>query len=144
MEALRVCKQCNLEAHSEEDLDLFAVGSGCLFNRRQICKKCDGVYKRKWDKDNYHTIKHKKREYSIKHSYGISKEEYDTYMNTSVYCEICGTSDELCYDHNHNTMKFRGVLCRACNRALGSFKDNKDNLIMAIKYLEERGSYCDK
>lgn len=35
--------------------------------------------------------------------------------------------------------KFKGLLCNTCNRALGLFKDNKENLINAIKYLENNG-----
>ena len=26
-------------------------------------------------------------------------------------CEICGRTEKLCGDHNHNTDKFRGTLC---------------------------------
>ena len=39
-------------------------------------------------------------------------------------CEVCGIAAFLCCDHNHNTGKFRGWLCRQYNSALGLLKDN--------------------
>ena len=66
-------------------------------------------------------------------------------------CDICGCEDTggsrnnkhlgkaytLVMDHNHDTGKFRGMLCNHCNRGLGHFKDNIENLYAAVKYLEK-------
>ena len=41
----------------------------------------------------------------------------------------------LAIDHCHSTGKIRGLLCHACNTALGSFKDSIENLQCAINYL---------
>lgn len=56
-------------------------------------------------------------------------------------CEICNSpatnfKKGLCYDHDHNTNKFRGWLCSNCNTALGLVGDNKETLKSLIKYLE--------
>ena len=67
-------------------------------------------------------------------------------------CDICGKEDSggsknnkhvgkiksLVMDHNHDTGKFRGMLCNHCNRGLGNFFDNIENLEKAILYLKER------
>jgi hypothetical protein len=67
-------------------------------------------------------------------------------------CDICGGTENsgsrnnkhlgklysLVMDHNHETGKFRGMLCNHCNRGLGNFKDGISNLEMAIKYLKDR------
>ena len=55
-------------------------------------------------------------------------------------CAICGISAEeigrkLVVDHNHETLKIRGLLCWRCNSGLGFFKDNQTYLAMAIEYL---------
>jgi len=37
---LRKCVECGLEAHSEEELELFVKESDCIHNRRNLCKTC--------------------------------------------------------------------------------------------------------
>jgi hypothetical protein len=63
-------------------------------------------------------------------------------------CKICGIHESknsvdkngrvkrLAIDHDHNTGQIRGLLCSACNIALGGFKDNIDSLKRAILYLD--------
>jgi len=67
-------------------------------------------------------------------------------------CDICGGTENsgsrnnkhlgklyaLVMDHNHKNGKFRGMLCNHCNRGLGNFKDNIQNLEKAILYLKNR------
>ncbi len=43
---------------------------------------------------------------------------------------------KLDVDHNHDTGKVRGILCRSCNLALGMFKDDKRLVRIALAYLE--------
>lgn len=46
--------------------------------------------------------------------------------------EIC----RLAIDHCHNTGKIRALLCGACNKGLGHFKDDIYLLLTAIQYLQ--------
>lgn len=55
-------------------------------------------------------------------------------------CAICGYKfgqkiGDMKVDHNHETGDVRGLLCDHCNRGLGFFRDNQDNLKNAISYL---------
>lgn len=52
-------------------------------------------------------------------------------------CVICKSTNDLVIDHCHETGKFRGVLCRQCNAAIGLFKEQEDLLENAYKYLKE-------
>lgn len=132
MKVLRKCKDCGLEAHSKEDLDLFVKGSGReKYGHRNKCRSCNAKIK----KINYGS------RYHSQSRYGISYEEYNKRMATSVCCEICGKEDNLVYDHNHTTKEFRGVLCRSCNAGLGHLKDSPIVLENALAYLLERGHY---
>lgn len=71
----------------------------------------------------------------------ITQEQLLEYHNTQLTCEICGkTLDEcvkwnskfapkhFCIDHDHKTLKFRGLLCSVCNRQLGWYENNKENI----------------
>lgn len=60
-------------------------------------------------------------------------------------CMICGSTDRLCIDHDHDCCPgprscgrcVRGVLCAACNKMLGFAKDDPHTLLSAVRYLRE-------
>lgn len=64
---------------------------------------------------------------------GVPKEQYE--LEKSKGCVICGSYKVLCIDHDHSTMKYRGILCSSCNKGLGFFKDNIVVMADAIAYL---------
>ena len=41
----------------------------------------------------------------------------------------------LYVDHDHRTGAVRGLLCNACNTAIGLFEENRTRLIAALRYL---------
>lgn len=78
--------------------------------------------------------------------YGITLEEYDTMlMKQNDVCAICknpetmkhksGRFYNLSIDHDHETGRVRGLLCRNCNVGLGNFADDILQLRSAISYL---------
>lgn len=50
-------------------------------------------------------------------------------------CAICGTVTDLVYDHDHDTMQFRGVLCRLHNAAIGQLGDSAAGVWKAFEYI---------
>ena len=50
-------------------------------------------------------------------------------------CEICGAFGRICFDHNHETGKFRGWICHRCNVVLGFVKDNAELLKYLSNYI---------
>jgi len=51
-------------------------------------------------------------------------------------CECCSKeTDELVVDHDHQTGKFRGWLCKTCNIGIGKLGDNLTGVENATRYL---------
>jgi hypothetical protein len=71
---------------------------------------------------------------------GLSYAEIcEAYKAHDGRCAICGClrgDRNHALDHDHKTMRVRGVLCASCNLGLGKFKDDIDLLRKAIEYLE--------
>jgi len=80
----------------------------------------------------------------LKYEYGITLEQRNQMLiDQRGFCAICGEKPDkgkkLCVDHNHETGKTRGLLCRTCNAAIGFFNESKEVVIKAVKYLEKYG-----
>lgn len=55
----------------------------------------------------------------IRSTYGLSPEEYDDLKRLQGgVCAICQRDVTLCVDHDHETGRVRGLLCRTCNSAV--------------------------
>jgi len=89
----------------------------------------------------------KHREHHLRHTFNLSLEEYNILLETQNYvCKICeqpevrefkGKVRNLAVDHDHITGRIRGLLCGACNTALGLFKEDTKILQRAKEYLND-------
>lgn len=87
------------------------------------------------DKVRHHTIRRGIRALGL----GDMVDELAARISSERTCECCGDEvDRLCVDHDHQTGKFRGLLCSKCNLGLGHFSDDPNRLKLAIKYLKDR------
>ena len=86
-------------------------------------------------------------------NYKMTAAEFnDLWASQNGKCAICEVdlmprgrqSNSVAVDHNHENGAVRGLLCQACNRAIGLFKDNPKILQSAAEYLENRGNYGGK
>jgi len=132
---LRKCSNCGLEAHTDDGLKLFVKEECCKHGRRQLCYSCNKKRVAKWQKKNLEKSRATKLEYRARKTYKITYKEYVERMATSDCCEICGSKEQLGYDHCHDTMKFRGVLCNKCNRSIGQLGDTLESIQKVINYL---------
>src|SRR6266508_7031334 len=74
----------------------------------------------------------------------LSVAEYDALLESQGGgCAICGDvpKGRLVVDHEHETGRVRGLLCSACNVALGFFKDDPRRLASAANYLQGAGPH---
>ena len=136
-DALRKCNHCGVEAHTEEDLELFEKETRGKHGRRNNCKSCRKEKDIVWRSANKDKVVYKTKKYHAEKTYGISLDKYVERMSTSDCCEVCGSKDSLCYDHDHKTMKFRGVLCNKCNRSIGKLGDTIESIKKVLFYLNK-------
>lgn len=155
------CIKCGIDKLLEE----FHRDRNRKDGRRLICKVCAAEYqkdyqsrtkdkRRKYDRayriNNRDKLRAAYRKNDLKKNFDISIDEYEIMeKKQNGLCAICGLPEtakrkgvtrNLCVDHNHNTGKIRGLLCRNCNTAIGMLEvDNFGimNLQTAIKYLQK-------
>lgn len=81
----------------------------------------------------------------LKHKFNMTVQQYEVLLKRqNNKCAICKNNlpyrtQGTCIDHNHQTGKVRGILCRNCNLGLGFFQDDLDLFVSAMSYLQRKG-----
>lgn len=115
-------------------------------NRKSPSRRAAEVLYRKRHRDVCHE---RTRDYKMRSKYGIDCKVFDDMMVAQGnLCAICrnpeiskfrGTLRRLNVDHDHDTLKARGLLCNRCNHALDRF-DHKPGMLEAFgRYLDQYG-----
>lgn len=147
---MRTCKKCG-EAKLESEFNFSSPGV-----LRWQCKHCQKKYDKRYRqrpevvKNNYRRNKEWRKAHpdvyrfsGIKHSYGITRAQYEAHLRLqNNCCAICKLAFDigkhrLHIDHCHVTNQFRGFLCGRCNTGLGQFQDSFQNCIRAADYLRK-------
>lgn len=103
-----------------------------------ICKECKRKISQEYrDKGG---IKYSRNK-SFKYKYGITLEQYEIMLiNQDNKCLICerkfSNTIKPDVDHCHKTKKIRGILCHACNLALGYLREDMTVIQKLLDYLE--------
>jgi protein-arginine kinase activator protein McsA len=145
----KTCRRCNKEQHID-NFHKIKAGDG----RKNICSTCanqksiDRYYanheemkQRAAEKRKRPDVKEWHRNYKLRKLFGITIEQYNVMGESQHWmCAICSApqpeNEHLHVDHSHNSGKVRGLLCRACNTAIGLMNDEPERLRKAISYLE--------
>lgn len=151
---VRRCTKCD----QVKPVDAFRIRTRKTPRPRSVCMKCEAAYtSARWatrspaEKRKLKAVSRAKEKKSPAYRLQMIRKsirllgldfERDLIMaaleKTSA-CAICGnTPKRLRIDHDHDTGKYRGLLCDNCNIGLGHFKDSPDRLRKAILYLKER------
>jgi hypothetical protein len=135
-------KHCNGCSTTKDKTEFWKSQSLCI-----VCAK--DRQKTRWESRS----PKRRLEQHLKYKYGITREEFNqSWESQGGKCAICliELPDLMVYenrrrqyaiDHNHDTGKFRGILCNRCNAMLGMANDSARILASAIGYLEKNGSY---
>ena len=108
------------------------------------------LYQREWQKKRRLKNNLYQKNKDLKKIYGIGIEWFnEQHKLQNGLCMICdqpetavirGRKISLAVDHCHDTGKVRGLLCRACNNAIGMLKHDPNILRKAADYLEKASS----
>ena len=136
---MKTCPVCSVEKEENQ-----------YWKGQYLCISCQ----KDKQKNSWQSRTPKKRlEQHLKYKYGVTHSEFMfQWEKQQGSCSICSIDlpDLMLYegrkrgyaiDHNHETGKFRGILCLTCNTLLGMAKDSSEILKNAIQYLDKQGSY---
>ena len=130
-------------------LEAFGIESRRFDGRRCFCKECGNAERRKYTKTDtfrqrYRSERHKQwcRDFDRKRRYGLTPAAFQALLDSQDgRCGVCRTDtpggrwDAFHVDHDHETGKVRGLLCDACNRALGLAGDSLEGVLRFVEYL---------
>ena len=94
------------------------------------CKECSRKHHRGYQAKNGDAHSG----YQRKWKYGLSEEILQLLIKNEIPCMTCGSKENVCVDHCHETGIIRGFLCRNCNISLGMMKENSNNIERLAKY----------
>ena len=145
---MKFCNVCNTakpraEFHRDRRKrdGLFGTCKGCATarsqQRYQRTKPIQVARARRWN------IRYPERyrDIQLRRSYGITLVQYQEMVTQQDgVCAICQRPDKraLSVDHCHKTGEVRGLLCGACNRALGMLEDKIESVDRLALYLKNQ------
>ena len=139
----KTCTKCG----ESKDLDEFYVHPLTRDRRQSRCKRCQN----RDSAERYRNTSietRAKRIATIKaRKYGMTLDELRSIIDAhDENCDLCGKPDtthrkrtwtrQLTLDHDHETGRFRGLLCSPCNLALGNANNDPALLRRMADYIE--------
>lgn len=122
-DGMKVCRKCG----ETKPLDGFTTDKKSADGRAYWCRVCHVGATKRWQRSA---------------KYGISVEEFGALAaRQGGLCAICGSppiegKTRLDVDHDHQTLRVRGLLCSPCNRGIGLLSEEPARLRSAAAYLE--------
>jgi hypothetical protein len=147
---MKYCNKCQKEKDNHE-FNIKNYKSGYV-GLRAYCKACEKLERDVWRKSSPKDNERNKA-YNREHAEEIRakklvknywphlnwqdalKEWTRLFVAQGGHCAICDEAEGLHVDHNHKTLKVRGLLCYNHNNGLGRFQDNPVALIKAANYI---------
>lgn len=128
-----------LRLHNKEK----PIGPSNWYWKESIPSKNKAEYQKSYREQNPDRAKNTE----LKKRFGITLEDYRAMSKAQNHkCAICknketavdgnGAERFMPVDHCHKTGKIRALLCSACNKALGGFRDDPELLRKAALYIE--------
>ncbi len=126
--------------------DTFIVGR----NVSRCCRICAKSRAVQWNQQNPARRKEITHKYQVTHKADVFSRKFKTPLTSEQLTKLQQRQNNLCaicrrsalffnrglsVDHDHITLKVRGLLCPPCNVGLGMFGDSTIRLKEALEYL---------
>ena len=97
-------------------------------------RETDRIAQARWRKQNPEKQRERMRRF---HERAETEKERLAGRARPTNCDLCGDAaiGQICFDHCHNSGKFRGWICDRCNKVLGLIKDSRELLLKMAAYL---------
>ncbi len=144
--SIKICSKVCSSCRCDLPLSDYNSQKSSRDDLQSVCKSCAKSHRQKKlaeNPDHYYGL-------HLKKTYGMSLEEFHEMEKSQNYkCKICGTTDPGTYkgkgvlrnhfavDHDHDTGKVRGLLCRGCNIGIGMLDDDLKRIEAAAVYLRK-------
>src|SRR5690606_12248028 len=121
-------KHCRGPCKAPLPLTEYRRNSKSRDGHESVCKRCRG----KQDRVN-----------KLSKLYGITPADYDALLERQGgRCAVClsfpSGGERLQVDHHHGSGKVRGLLCGACNRALGLLREDPFTIARAAVFVAQQ------
>lgn len=134
---MKICNTCG----GEKPINEFFKSSARKDGYEHRCKECKIAVNRASYLRNKDAIRYR----GVKRRYKIDEDAYLEMISNG--CEVCGSFENLCIDHDHKCCDtnitcgkcIRGILCKRCNIAEGLYKNDPHFIQNLIKYMNKHG-----
>lgn len=103
------------------------------------CKNCQNSYNNKYR--NTSRGKLSVKNINFKRKYNLTVEEFENKKNLQnnlcITCKRDFNTVKPVIDHNHKTNEVRGILCYACNSAIGLLMEDENVIWNMLEYLKK-------
>lgn len=139
----RMVKQCP-QCRTEKEAADFYRAKYTKDGRAVWCKACESAKYRRRYRANPRLLCDQVANARRRRLYGITPEQFDaTLAAQGGVCALCSKPPsarrKFAVDHCHTTGKVRGLLCFACNVALGKFNEDPVLMLKAVGYVMSGG-----
>lgn len=133
---MKTCSSCVVE---KELSSFHKKGKG--YN--PMCKECRKVYVKSHYEKNKGSYQARSKAWKsnnpfrvIAARYSVDPLEVERIMSVGK-CEICSCSENLVFDHIHESGTPRGCLCFSCNTMLGRLGDTNEQILARLELIRD-------
>ena len=134
---MKICGKCKIEKPFDQ---FHKKGKG--YN--SMCKCCRKIYVKSHYESNKDSYKVRSKKWKEENPHRVISTRYNVEealvreVMSPGKCQICSATENLVFDHIHETGAPRGCLCHSCNTMLGRLGDTNEQI---FKRMEDIKSY---